>query len=136
MSDSFYILQLFFDSGLFVLIWLVQLIIYPGFLNIGNVNFKDVHKRYTARISLIVIPLMLGQLSLEIIKLFQGEANFPRLALTVSVWLITFIFAVPAHNILGQNGRHKDSILTLIKTNWLRTIIWSVLLVNSLLHFL
>ncbi|MEQ9363414.1 MAG: hypothetical protein RIF32_04185, partial [Leptospirales bacterium] len=53
-----------FHFGLVVLIWLVQLVIYPAFMYADAEQFTDWHRVYTERVSLVVVPLMLGQLVL------------------------------------------------------------------------
>ena len=50
------------DFGLLVLIWMVQLVVYPGFKYYQRERLLEWHARYTSRISYIVGPLMLGQL--------------------------------------------------------------------------
>lgn len=52
------------NSGLLVLIWLVQIIIYPGMHGWNRESFSKQHKGYSLRISLIVVPLMLAQAGL------------------------------------------------------------------------
>ena len=56
------IIRLLVDFGLLVLIWIIQLIIYPSFLFYRAKELITWHKMYTKAIALIVIPLMLGQL--------------------------------------------------------------------------
>jgi hypothetical protein len=50
--------------GLIVLIWLVQLVIYPAFASIAPERFARWHARYTRTVTWIVAPLMLGQAGL------------------------------------------------------------------------
>jgi hypothetical protein len=50
--------------GLTILIWLVQLIIYPGFHRVPREDFVLYHRWYALRISMIVMPLMLFELVL------------------------------------------------------------------------
>ena len=52
-------LQIIVDSGLFVLIWLVQLIIYPSFRYTKEAYFVQWHARYTLLMGLVVSPFML-----------------------------------------------------------------------------
>ena len=56
------ITRLLLDFGLCILIWMVQLIVYPSFLFFSDNNLFTWHKTYTKAIALIVMPLMLGQL--------------------------------------------------------------------------
>ena len=50
--------------GLVVLIWLVQVIIYPAFADIAPQRFTRWHAGYTRALTWIVMPLMLGQVAL------------------------------------------------------------------------
>src|SRR5919112_3032071 len=50
--------------GLVVLIWLVQIIIYPAFAEIAPDRFARWHAGYTRAVTWIVAPLMLGQVAL------------------------------------------------------------------------
>ena len=60
------ITRLLLDFGLCILIWMVQLVVYPSFLFFSFNNLFTWHKTYTKAIALIVIPLMLGQLGIVI----------------------------------------------------------------------
>jgi len=62
--------RLLLDFGLCILIWMVQLIVYPSFLFFSDNNLFTWHKTYTKAIALIVMPLMLGQLSIVIYQVF------------------------------------------------------------------
>ena len=50
------------DFAMFVLIWVVQLIVYPAFHKIDDRVFVSWHGSYCNRIGLFVLPLMLLQL--------------------------------------------------------------------------
>ena len=50
--------------GLVVLIWLVQVIIYPAFAEIEPDRFAPWHAGYTRAVTWIVAPLMLAQVAL------------------------------------------------------------------------
>jgi hypothetical protein len=52
--------------GLLILIWLVQLIIYPGFQRISRDAFAAYHRWYVIRIAAVVLPLMVAELVLTI----------------------------------------------------------------------
>ena len=60
-------IQIMVDSGLFILIWLVQLIIYPSFRYTEEKDFVGWHARYTWVIGAIVSPLMLVQVGIEVV---------------------------------------------------------------------
>ena len=69
------LIRLLFDFGLLVLIWLVQLVIYPSFLYYEQDNLKRWHEKYTQKITYVVLPLMMGQLIITTIHLFNDFSN-------------------------------------------------------------
>ena len=128
-------LRLLFDFGLLVLIWLVQLIIYPSFKYLESQKVIDWHNRYSTRISLIVIPLMIGQLFITIIQLMgQTYISYFIGALVLSVWLITFLFFVPLHQKISKNQINSSTFSQLITVNWWRTAIWTTIFIVALLE--
>jgi len=118
------------DVGLLVLIWLVQLVIYPSFKYYKTSDLKKWHNIYTQRITLVVLPLMLSQLVLSITLLFISNwANYHILdsVLVVLTWVLTFVIFVPLHQNIDKSKNTFESILKLTKYNWLRTILWTVI---------
>ncbi len=111
------ILRVMTDFGLLVLIWMVQLIIYPGFAQIDFAVFDAWHKRYMVLITYVVAPLMFLQAGLVGMQIFvQGSwSNWLSLILVSSVWLLTFFTAVPIHNELGRKEGHLDRIRKLVR---------------------
>ncbi len=114
--------------GLLILIWLVQVIIYPGFHRIPAANFVTYHRWYAFRISVVVLPLMIGEIVLLVCWWWGGAersaAYIAALAVFV-VWLSTFGLQVPTHKRL-QNGKDDALIVRLVATNWIRTLAWSI----------
>lgn len=124
------LLHLFATLGMVGVIWTVQLVIYPLFNHIGIDSFNEYHARYMNRITWIVGPLML----IEIITAFllcylfwstsyQGLL-ITNAALVVSIWLVTAILQVPAHQALAQQYT-AEAVDSLVKGNWVRTAIWT-----------
>ena len=60
------------DAGLAILIWMVQLIIYPSFLYYSEENLYAWHQKYTSKIAVIVVSLMLFQLIFGLIISFYS----------------------------------------------------------------
>jgi len=131
-SDS---LRLLLDFGLFILIWLVQLVIYPSFQYYVKDDLIRWHKKYTPRITFIVLPLMLGQLMLYG-ALLQEEKTFYSIGsfvLVLIAWLLTFTIFVPRHNEISS-GTYSEKMLThLVKFNWSRTLLWTLLFLWNLM---
>ena len=114
--------------GLLILIWLVQLIIYPGFSRISPEEFKVYHRWYVIRISSVVLPLMLAELILSMWWILSDDYSAVSIltgVLVLIVWLSTFVLQVPIHNRL-KAGKEDREIRHLVATNWIRTAAWSL----------
>ncbi|MEM6893962.1 MAG: hypothetical protein AAF554_09750 [Bacteroidota bacterium] len=125
--------QLFFDSGTFVLIWMVQLVIYPSFLFYTTADLITWHKTYTVRITIIVMPLMVGQLFLALYALYEelSVISVARGILILLIWILTFLIFVPIHNNI-QAGKFDTLLLRkLVQSNWFRTLLWTLVLGTS-----
>ena len=116
--------------GLFGLIWVVQLAIYPLFSKVGRDRFCEYHEAYCARIAWVVAPLMFIELLSALALLFVASGPFGRgelwwgLAAIVGVWMSTAFLSVPAHRRLIQ-GFDERAFRRLVWTNWIRTGLWS-----------
>jgi len=121
--------DLLFDFGLFVLIWVVQLIIYPSFKTKPEETFVQWHSNYSRRISYVVIPLMLGQVICTAVLLFRNTSSINLLsaALVAGAWLSTFFLAVPLHRKFASGVYEQSDFNRLCRRNWIRTIIWTAI---------
>jgi hypothetical protein len=115
------------NFGMVVLIWLVQLIIYPGMHGWQQARFAELHQTYTRQISAIVGPLILIQLLLSLLLLFQqrGVVELLQLILLGVMLGVTFLVSVPLHRLLSR-GYDDKLVDRLVRTNWLRTFGWSL----------
>ena len=114
--------------GLFILIWLVQIIIYPGLTRIPARDFVNYHTWYMVRITTVVFPLMICEVIITIAWLFlQNSLIYATFAagLVTVVWISTFTLQVPIHRSL-QKGKDESKIKRLVATNWIRTAAWSL----------
>lgn len=125
MPDS---LLLVVDFGLVVLIWLTQLVVYPSFLWSEERSFPRWHAIYTRRISLLVVPLMLGQALMHGVRIASSPTATAGLAAAAILvaWVVTFAFAVPCHRALHTEGHDRAVIRRLIGWNWWRTSCWTL----------
>jgi hypothetical protein len=128
-------LRLIVDFGLVVLIWMVQLIVYPGFTFYSGKELLKWHKYYTPRITVVVAPLMFIQMGMAIyLSLFEFSiSNLIYLLLVLSTWVSTFTYFVPLHQRIEANQDLYSSAKRLTKGNWVRTFQWTFVFVYSLL---
>ena len=125
-------IQIITDSGLLLLIWLVQVIIYPSFRYTEEREFILWHAKYMSIISLIVSPLILLQIGVEMVHIFQNNYRWIRILMIFTVLISTFRLSVPCHKRLSRYGKDPLIISRLVLTNWLRTACWSVLFAETI----
>lgn len=120
-------IRMLIDFGLVILIWMVQLIIYPGFSYYSNDNLLKWHKIYTPRITMVVAPLMFIQLGIAVyLSVFEfSTVTLIYSILVLSTWFSTFIYFVPLHQKIEKNKDLNVSVSKLITRNWIRTFQWS-----------
>jgi hypothetical protein len=114
--------------GLVVLIWMVQVIVYPAFAEIAPDHFLRWHAGYTRAVTWIVAPLMLAQAAL--LAWLAVVRPSPRVLLAAGLvavaWVATFALAVPAHDTLQASGLDRMVIARLVTGNWVRTVAWTL----------
>lgn len=113
---------------------MVQRIVYPSFGYNNREELLQWHKRYTGLVTWIVLPLMLGQLllgSIAVIIAFEPIA-LVKLLLIVMTWVLTFAVFVPLHNALETATDQQTIVQKLVRKNWSRTILWTLLFGLSL----
>jgi Na+/proline symporter len=119
------------DFGLLILIWLVQLIIYPSFTYMDDANLSAWHPKYTNMISVVVMPLMLIQL-FSTFYLTYNQFNWilvTQCILIILLWTSTFFQAVPLHNQIDSRNEMQKAAIKLVQANWKRTIMWTLIVI-------
>lgn len=122
-------------------IWFVQLIQYSSFARVGEATFTDFHAFHSSRITIIVAPLMLVEAFTAAALTWRPAPHtaswevWVGLGLVVVVWASTALLQVPMHRRLGS-GFDEASWRFLCKSNWVRTVAWSLraVLVTVWLH--
>ena len=117
------------DFGLVVLIWTVQLIIYPGFRYHSPDELAIWHPKYASLITLIVGPLMLAQVNLIGWELFNRFSwlTVATAGLVGLMWASTAFQAVPIHNAIAAGDGSSETLARLVIVNWVRTVGWTVI---------
>ena len=128
------------------LIWLIQLVHYPLFAEVGPANYKVYQQQHMRRITWIVLPVMLVELATGALLTYNAYTGELNLSLTtgvlsvvpegesffllnfvgiVLIWLSTVLLQVPAHKDLLA-GFDLAAQRRLVYTNWIRTILWTI----------
>lgn len=113
-------------------IWLVQLVIYPQFRQVGAEAFPLYHQHYTGLVTLVVGPLMLIELVSALVIVAQWHHRPSRrlfawtgLAVVLLLWLVTVLVQVPLHQQLAT-GFQETLADSLVLGNWIRTVLWTI----------
>ena len=113
------------------LVWTIQLVHYPSFGLVGKAEFGRFHAAHTSRMGLLVGAPMVLELGLAGWLVWAARrtplagASWGALGLVGLVWAVTFLISVPFHNRLHA-GFDYIAIDGLTRTNWLRTLAWTV----------
>ena len=128
------IVNFFISSFMLGLILVTQIVSYPLFLKVEVDNFSIFHDDYVSRISFIAVPVMLGELFIStlVYYYFNTFLGFMILLSIILIFISTFIIQVPLHNKLKLANNRKH-IIKLVNTNWIRTFLWFVKSIFSIL---
>lgn len=111
------------------LIWTIQIVQYPLFDRVGREAFPVWHAAYTAAITRVVAPLMLVELGGALWLLGVADLREPlflaSLAPLAFIWMATAFVQVPLHSRLAR-GFDAASHRRLVRSNWLRTLAWTL----------
>ncbi|MGB3591013.1 MAG: hypothetical protein WBA16_04940 [Nonlabens sp.] len=127
--------KLVIDFALLVLIWMVQLLIYPGFEYLAPMTFHKWHKRYAGSMTLVVAPLMFMQTGLAGYLLYTNPDRFTVIhaVLVALTWVTTIFIFIPIHHQLDHRTHDVNLCKKLVDLNWARVILWTMIVV---IHFI
>ena len=125
-------IHLISTSMMVAIIWIVQILHYPTFKYIDQKRYEEFQDFHMKRISYIIIPIMLVELSSGVIVLIIDSSLYTpfgvSLVLLIFIWILTALLFSKVHAYLLK-GYDEDSINKLIDLNWIRTIFWTVRLI-------
>lgn len=112
------------------LIWFVQIVHYPLKVFISEEDWIVYERMHTRKTLFVTLPFMIVELASLIYMTVIAEAPFSWEMIifqvcTLIVWISTMGIQVPIHGKLEQEY-NLVNVHRLIKTNWIRTIAWSV----------
>lgn len=131
-------LHLIATSMMVAIIWMVQILHYPSFLFVDKQQYTEFQQFHMKKISYIIVPIMLLELFSGFGILFYIEkaqlSLYTSLTLLVLIWVITGLFFTKYHTELSKKY-NRNTILRLIRFNWIRTILWTIRLAFLLKQF-
>ena len=128
--SSILLIQILATAMMTGIIWFVQIVHYPLFTKIPKEGFTRYEQAHTVRTGWVVAPLMVLELGTALLLLFYRPLStspiyLAALGCLILIWLSTFLVQVPLHGVLEKQSDHR-AMLLLDRTNWIRTILWSL----------
>ena len=119
------------DCSLLILIWIVQLTIYPSFQFMSTDQLIQWHAKYTERMAWIAGPLILLQTTIVSMQIVKETSALHILSgcIVTATWILTYFVSIPLHRKISENRASSFVLKKLVDTNWYRTICWSILFV-------
>ena len=121
-----FVLHLFTTAFMCGICWYVQIVHYPLFKQIEEVDFPKYAKN-NLRTAWVVGPAMLLELASGlwiVFEVFNILIVINMIWLGI-IWLSTFAIQMPLHRKLAKQYNQRQQRL-LVRTNWIRTIFWSL----------
>lgn len=108
------------------LVWFVQVVHYPLFARVPGDAFTAYELEHGRRTTWVVAPLMAVEAltAVALVLVEPGALTVIGVALIVGIWASTFLVQVPCHRVLSR-GWDAAAHRRLVRTNWLRTVLWS-----------
>jgi hypothetical protein len=112
------------------LIWMVQIVHYPLFSQVGEPQFVEYQRLHSNRISPVVgIPMLIELITAVLLCIAAPEPlrrpmMVAGLILVVVIWTSTAFIQVPTHGRLSAGFNHQAYSM-LVVSNWIRTIAWT-----------
>jgi hypothetical protein len=130
------IVQAIASSAMCGIIWFVQVVHYPLFGRVRDAGreFAVESQRRTQR---VVIPFMLAEAVAAAAIAWAPPVNVPRplavagLVALAILWLSTMFVQMPLHARLAREGHAPALVDALVRSNWLRTGVWTLRAVLS-----
>jgi hypothetical protein len=113
------------------IIWFAQIVHYPLFAKVDPGSFIKYQDFNVRRTVFIVVPLQMIEMGTALLLVWKTPAGllpvqvWSNLMLIVLIWCSTAFLQAPRHYRLAR-GFDAQGIDFLIRTNWIRTIGWSL----------
>lgn len=130
ITDCVLMAQAIASGAMCGVIWFVQVVHYPLF-GYGDAASSDYARENQHRTGRVVIPFMLveGLAAGAIAWRPPPGVSFPvaivGVAMVAALWLSTALVQMPLHARLAADGHAPAVVARLVRSNWLRTALWS-----------
>jgi len=112
------------------LIWFVQILHYPLLKYVGEDAFSNYHHQHLRLAGYLIAPVMVIEL-LACLLILSKSSHYQSVDFRIQlfflglIWFSTFFIQVPLHKKLTK-AWNLQLIDRLAKSNWVRTIFWTI----------
>jgi hypothetical protein len=120
------------SSAMCGLIWFVQVVHYPLFGLLDGEPSKAFARAHQDRTARVVIPFLLAEGAAAFFLAVWPPVGVPRpvavigAVIVAAIWLSTAAVQMPLHRRLAREGHGAAAVAALVRSNWLRTVLWSL----------
>ena len=130
LTSTLLLTHLFATVAMVGVIWIVQVVHYPLFADVGTDQFSTYEQKHQRQITWIVGPLMLVEAATAVALVRWPPAGvamwmpWTGAGLLLIIWISTAAVQAPLHASLSR-GFDGETHRRLVQTNWIRTVAWS-----------
>lgn len=112
-------------------IWFVQVVHYPLFARAGGDDDQGYATENQRRTSWVVLPFMAIEAVAALAIAIDPPLGVGRTAAVAgavavaALWLSTLTVQMPLHGRLAATGHDPATVAGLVRSNWLRTLLWT-----------
>lgn len=113
------------------LIWFVQIVHYPLFARTDATHDPGYAAENQRRTAPVVLPPMLVEAATAAWLVVSPPAAIGRtiavagFLVVAALWLSTLLVQMPLHARLRREGHAPATVAALVRSNWLRTVLWT-----------
>ena len=111
------------------LIWTIQLVHYPLFLRVSPECFRSYEAEHMRRITWLVGPLMLIEAGAALLLIVYNPSSIWAWVgggILALIWISTASIQGPLHARMAREGFSASRIRFLVRSNWIRTVAWTL----------
>lgn len=81
---------------------------------------------------------MMSQLILGLIQVWMSQNGYTLVSMVIiiTLWLLTFLVFVPLHQSIDADQPIENVCEKLVTKNWIRTVLWTLLFVMSVVYII
>jgi len=129
------LVKILINTALFAQSWLIQTVLFPGFLYYSEKNWKVWQRNLAMRMTIVMVPLMLAQIITYTLSLVAGITTSDILSIVLILvgLAVTFYIGFSWYERCQAADDSMELRKSVQRIIWIRTLAWSMILIISLM---